>query len=325
MKRIYLFVITICLPVLVFCQNLKPTIMVVPADIYMNNHGWLDDQGNPDYDKAFKNDNKIRLAVSKLSEFMGKEGFPLVNLEAQLKGLQNEQIRNEYDKGRDGSDIELSVLDQIFMSTQPDIRLDLDYSLDGGGMKKKLLYNLQAINTYTFKNIATASGTGPGTSSNDIATLLQVAIKDNMDNFNSQLTTHFHDLVKNGREIKIQIKLTSGATDEDIYLYSEYDYEEYNMDDELIEIIAEWFYLNAQSPEGQEGKGMFNQVGGSDVQQRYENVRMPTVDSRGRSQDAYKFINGLKKILKKDPFNFNCSISRVGLGEAWLKIEGLRD
>ena len=325
MKRIYLFVITICLPVLVYSQNLKPTIMVVPADIYMGNHGFLDSEGQPDYEKAFKEDNKMRLAVSKLSEMMGKNGFPLVNLESQIKGLKNEDIRNQYDNEGDGGDIELSMLDQIFMSTQPDIRLDLDFELEGGGMKKKLLYNLQALDTYTFKSVSSVSGTGPGTSSNDITTLLQVAIKDNMDNFNSQLTTHFHDMNAKGREIKIQVKVTSGALDEDIDMEAEFDYEEYDMDDELQYIIEEWFYLNAKSPEGQEGKGMFNIASSSSVQMKFENVRMSTVDSRGRSQDAYKFISGLKKILKKEPFNLNCSISRVGLGEAWLKIEGIRN
>jgi hypothetical protein len=126
--------------------------------------------------------------------------------------------------------------------------------------------------------------------------------------------------------MKIQIKLTEGAIDEDIDLYSEYDYEAYDMDDELQAIIIEWFYLNAKSPEGQEGNGMFNDVSsGGSKQMKFENVRVPTVDSRGRSQDANKFISGLKKILKKDPFNLDTRITKVGLGEAWLIIEGPRD
>ena len=294
----------------IFGQNMKPRIMVIPADIYMTKNNWVDKNGNPDYAKAFKNDNNIRLAVSKLSESMGKRGFPLVSLEMQLKGLQNESILNENYEGRGGDQIQLTVLDEIFQSTQPDIVMDIDYTLQSGGMVKKLLYNLQAFDTYTYKPLSSVSGTGPGTGSNDIPTLLQIAIKDNMDNFCAQLTDHFHKTMEIGREIKIQIKVNS----DDVYLDDEYVYDPYEMDDELNMIIEHWFYENAKG-------GMYKVVGGDLAKtMKIEEIRIPIVDDKGRAIDAYKFINGLKKMLRKEPFNITGKTIRVkgGLGEAWL-------
>lgn len=308
--KVKIIILFVFLTTQIFGQNMKPRIMVIPADIYMTKNNWVDKNGNPDYAKAFKNDNNIRLAVSKLSESMGKRGFPLVSLEMQLKGLQNESILNENYEGRGGDQIQLTVLDEIFQSTQPDIVMDIDYTLQSGGMVKKLLYNLQAFDTYTYKPLSSVSGTGPGTGSNDIPALLQIAIKDNMDNFCAQLTDHFHKTMEIGREIKIQIKVNS----DDVYLDDEYVYDPYEMDDELNMIIEQWFYENAKG-------GMYKVVGGDLAKtMKIEEIRIPIVDDKGRAIDAYKFINGLKKMLRKEPFNITGKTIRVkgGLGEAWL-------
>tara|TARA_B100000768_G_scaffold140251_1_gene131708 strand:- start:535 stop:1476 length:942 start_codon:yes stop_codon:yes gene_type:complete len=307
MKKINFILILLFIPAIIFGQNMKPTIMVIPSDIYMTKKGWVDEKGNNDFQKAFKNDVELRLAVAQLGEFMGKQGFPLVNLEAQLKGLQNEQIRNENYESRDGETIQLTILDEIFASTQPDIVMDLDFQVSGG-MKKTLLYNLQGLDSYTFKLISSSSGTGPGSATGDIATLLQVAIKDNMDNFCLQLTDHFHSVMEKGREIKIQIKVNS----DDIYFDDDYFYPAFDdMDDELSIIIEEWFYRNAKN-------GMFKVTSLSDKRMKVDEIRVPVVDDRGRAITAMSFVRKLKKILKREPFNIPCDDQLIGLGEAWL-------
>ena len=306
MKKLNILLLTLCLPVLIFCQNMKPSIMVIPADIYMTKKGWVDKHGEPDYHKAFKNDNNIRLAIAQLGEFMNKREFLLVNLEQQLKALKNESIRNENYEGRDGDQIQLNLLDEIFQSTQPDIVMDLDFSMSGG-MKKTLEYTLQGLDSYTYKLISSTSGTGPGSATNDISALLQVAIKDNMDNFCTQLTNHFLHTQKVGREIRIQIKVNS----DDVYLDDEYVYDPYDMDDELTYIIEEWFYRNAK-------KGMYKTKSTSSKVMKIGEIRIPTTDDRGRALDANRFITPLRKMLKKPPFNITCKVEPVGLAEAWL-------
>ena len=307
MKKIKFFIISIFFPFLINGQNMKPKIMVIPSDVYMTTKGWVDENGNNDFQKAFKNDVDLRLAISQLGELMGKRGFPLVNLENQLKGLQNEQIRNDNYESRDGETIQLNILDEIFASTQPDIVMDLDFQINGG-MKKTLLYNLQALDSYTFKLISASSGSGPGSATGDVAALLQIAIKDNMDNFCLQLTDHFHNTMEKGREIKIQIKVNN----DDIYLDDDYTYAVFDdMEDELSIIIEEWFYRNAKN-------GMYKVTSLSDKQMKIEEIRIPVLDERGRAITAMSFMRKLKKILKREPFNIDCDDQLIGLGEAWL-------
>ena len=276
----------------------------------MTQKGWVDKNGEPDYKKGFRNDNNLRLAIAKIGEIMNNRDFPLVDLEQQMKSLTIETIMNENYEGRDGDQIQLTLLDEILQSTQPDIVLDLDFTLTEG-RKKTLLYTLRGLDSYTNKPIATSSGTGPGTVNNDITTLVQIAVKDNMDNFCVQLTNHFVKTMEIGREIVIQIKVNS----DDVYLDDEYVYDPYDMDDELSYIIQEWFYKNSKN-------GIYRVTSTSSKVMKIEQIRIPILDERGRAVTAESFISPLRKMLKKEPFNIPAKAKPVkgGLGEAWLII-----
>ena len=310
MKKIYLILTILTIPTIIFCQNMKPTIMVIPSDIYMTQKGWVDKNGEPDYKKGFRNDNNLRLAIAKIGEIMKNRDFPLVDLEQQMKSLTIETIMNENYEGRDGDQIQLTLLDEILQSTQPDIVLDLDFTLTEG-RKKTLLYTLRGLDSYTNKLIASSSGTGPGTVNNDITTLVQIAVKDNMDNFCVQLTNHFVKTMEIGREIVIQIKVNS----DDVYLDDEYVYDPYDMDDELSYIIEEWFYKNSKN-------GIYRVTSTSSKVMKIEQIRIPILDERGRAVTAKSFISPLRKMLKKEPFNIPAKAKPVkgGLGEAWLIV-----
>ena len=276
----------------------------------MTQKGWVDKNGEPDYKKGFRNDNNLRLAIAKIGEIMKNRDFPLVDLEQQMKSLTIETIMNENYEGRDGDQIQLTLLDEILQSTQPDIVLDLDFTLTEG-RKKTLLYTLRGLDSYTNKLIASSSGTGPGTVNNDITTLVQIAVKDNMDNFCVQLTNHFVKTKEIGREIVIQIKVNS----DDVYLDDEYVYDPYDMDDELSYIIEEWFYKNSKN-------GIYRVTSTSSKVMKIEQIRIPILDERGRAVTAKSFISPLRKMLKKEPFNIPAKAKPVkgGLGEAWLIV-----
>ena len=83
------------------------------------------------------------------------------------------------------------------------------------------------------------------------------------------------------------------------------------MDDELSYIILEWFYRNAV-------KGMHKEKGTSSKVMKIGEIRIPITDDRGRAVDANRFITPLRKMLKKPPFNIQCKVEPIGLGEAWL-------
>ena len=76
-----------------FGQAKKPSIMIVPSDIYCINNGFSSNiQGieYPDYRKALQNDSDLRLVIAKLSQMMLERGFTPKDLEQNLKALENE-------------------------------------------------------------------------------------------------------------------------------------------------------------------------------------------------------------------------------------------
>ena len=56
---------------------------------------------------------------------------------------------------------------------------------------------------------------------------------------------------------------------------------------------------------------------------KIEQVRIPMYYERKGKQtamDTRRFLNGLRKILKDEPFNTDSKVYMRGLGEAWLII-----
>lgn len=86
MKKILLFALfTVTLGVATMMgQAKKPTIMVVPSDVWCNKMGYVqeyDELGTKkiiaDYKTALQNDMDLKLVISKINELMADRGFPL--------------------------------------------------------------------------------------------------------------------------------------------------------------------------------------------------------------------------------------------------------
>ena len=99
MKKTFLLIALVFATLTIFAQAKKPTIMVVPSDLWCNQNGYtqtFDNQGTPkivpNYEAALLNDAELLLAISKINEMMTERGFPLKNLESALKTLQNQYI-----------------------------------------------------------------------------------------------------------------------------------------------------------------------------------------------------------------------------------------
>lgn len=97
MKKLFLYLVFSLLVVAGFSQAKKPTIMVVPSDVWCNQHGFVTEYDNmgtkttvPDYKKALQTDPDLLLAISKIGEMMTERGFPLKDLGSSLKALDTE-------------------------------------------------------------------------------------------------------------------------------------------------------------------------------------------------------------------------------------------
>jgi hypothetical protein len=319
MKKIILSIAAISLSLAALAQAKKPTIMVVPSDVYCISNSYSQqfvangvEQTLPDYKKMMQNDRNMRLAITKLAAIMADRGFPLKDLEQELKNLEQEAAEVAALQGKEGGEIVESPIDKLKRTAKADIILDLDFNIQKRGPQNYVTFNLRGLDAYTAKQIAGAAGAGSPSTSAAPELLLEEAVISYIDEFNGRLQTFFDDMFKNGREVKLQLKRFGSAA---------FDFEEefdYNGETMMFgDIIDAWLEKNCV-------QGRFNRVDGSSNMIKYEQVRIPMFkeSSSGRQTaiDARIFANDLRSLLRKPPFSVDCKVYQRGLGEAWVVV-----
>lgn len=311
MKKILLLgCMFLCGMAAVFGQAKKPRLMVVPSDIYCQRNGFISD-GVPDYRKAFATDPNLRLVISELSTIMAKRDYPLESLEQALKNMGQRELERSLTANKDNEGVAESDLDKVKRLAGPDIILDLDFTIQKSGPRKYISFNLQGIDAYTGLVIAAASGDGAPSTSSSPGTLLEEAVLNYMDNFNTALIAHFGDLFENGRSTYVEIQVWN---DSEVNLDSSFDFMDETVS--LGDVIEYWMSENCVN-------GRFSRLSGSENQITYSQVRIPLykkVLGKERPIDVRGFIGGLNTFLSRDPFNLDCKIIEKGLGEVRLVI-----
>ncbi len=312
MKKFFLLFTFIFISLgLVVGQAKKPTLMVVPSDNFckqndfmlkFNNEGSVEEL--PDYKKALQGSSDLILVIAKVSQLMADRGFPCKLLEQELKKLSQESAEDAMLTSKSGSSVAESPIDKLYKSAKADIILQVTWSVNVTGPKRSVTFILQGIDSYTGKQIASASGTGAPSFSAELPVLIEEAVLAHIDNFNNQLQAHFDDMFANGREIIVRIKKFDSWPDD---FETEYDGKE------LGQIIEEWFQNNTV-------KGRFNTTDATANFMLFEQVRMPLYDANGRAIDARAFLRGLQNYLKNPPYNLTSKLMTKGLGQATLVI-----
>lgn len=311
MKKLILGFFIIANSINAFSQAKKPTLMVVPSDVWCNQNGYmidLDNQGTklriPDYKSALQGNPDLLLVIGKINELMADRGFPLKNLESAIKTLQVSAGEDELLMSSSGAEINQSPIDKIKQVANADIILQITWVVNQMGPKKSVTFNLQGIDAYTDKQIAGASGTGQQSFTAELPVLLEEAVISHLDNFNFQLQNHFDDMFANGREIILRI-LTWNTWD---YNLESTDFG----DDELSYLIEDWVEKNSV-------KGRFNTSLSTENMMVFEQVRIPLFDESGRAIDARRWAGYLRKYLK-DSFQIDAKLMMRGLGQAQLVL-----
>ena len=301
-----------------FGQAKKPIIMVIPNDAYCLRQGYVttytDANGKEvsvaDYDKAFLNDEELRLAISELSNIMAQREFPLKDLEATLKKIKNEEIEASLFEGSAGGSIVESPLDKIKRTAKADIIMDLDFSIKKSGPRKYISFNLRGLDAYTSKVITAVSGDGRPSSSATIGLLIEEAVLNYMDSFNASLQNHFNDMFENGREVAISIKMTNNCP---ISLSDDVTFLDETV--QLSDVLDYWMDENCIG-------GRFSRVNGGDNFIDYEQVRIPlfkTVLGKERAIDTRGFAQDLGRFLSNN-FQIPYKIYERGLGNVWVVL-----
>ena len=314
MKKTLLFLTISIFTITSFAQKAKkPTIMVVPSDVWCNQNNFtqtFNNQGSevlvPDYKKALQNDPTLLQVISQLNGMMAEKGFPLKNLESELKSLEAESAEDAMrSSSKTGGELQTSPIDQLKMVAKADIWMQISYNVNGYGMQS-IQFNLQGLDAYTNKQVATAVGNGePSTGS--VPELMQEAVNAHLDNFCSSLMDHFDDMFANGREVIMRIKVWDDWG-EDL------ETEDYG-DDELGILIEDWVSDNTVN-------GVYNLTTATENMMLFEQCRIPLFYIRKEKERAYdvrRFGSDLMKYLSKE-LEVESKRESDGLGKVTLFI-----
>ena len=312
MKQIAIGFLLLLSTVEVFAQPKKPTLMILPSDNWCEQRYFMtefDNQGTkqkvPNYKQAFQEDTEIGQVISKIGGLMIDRGFPLKDVEQELKAIESRTAEsNMTSSTTSGSSISESPLDKLKNKTKADILIQIWWKVNKTEQGKSVSFILEAFDAYTSKRIASSTGNGTPNTTDIIPVLLQNAILANIDPFAAQLQSHFDDMFNNGREILLTVKKWESW---DKNLETEIN------GDEIKNHIYDWVEKNAV-------KGRFNESSSTENRIDYEQVRIPLFDERNRALDARQFAINLQKYLKAAPFNFEVKLMTRGLGEAILVL-----
>jgi len=311
MKRIATLFFGIVMPILAFSQAKKPTLMVVPSDLYCTQHGYMQSFNNqgmtenvPDYKRALQNDPQLLTGITVIGQMMADRGFPLKLMEQELKSLNEESAEDALLTSKSGADIAESPVDRLKKKSKSDIILQVTWLVNRAGPKYSLTFNLLGIDAYTNKQIAACQGTGDPTFSAELPVLIEESIANHLETFTTQLQNHFDDMFENGREITLRVKKWD---DSEWDLESEFD------GTELSDIIEDWISANTV-------KGRFNTTDATENFMYFEQVRIPLFDQNKRAMDARRWTRGLINKLKT--LGVPAKLMMKGLGQATIVIGG---
>lgn len=301
------------LPALASGQAKKPTIMVIPADVWCTANGYMmefENQGVitriPDYHRAVQEDMNLVNTITKVGELMAERGLPLKDLASSIRSIEQSTAENEMTTSRTtGASLSETPLDKLLTRAKADILVELSWKVNTLGPKNSVTYTLRGIDTYTNKQVAAAQGTGAISFSAEIPILIEEAVLEHMDNFIAQLQAHFDDLLTNGREVTLEVRMFdngSGATLEDEFGGME-----------LTEVIDNWVAQNSV-------EHRYNLSDATEDMMVFEQVRIPLYRTNGMPMDTRNFANELRKYLKDTPYNLTSKVLTKGLGKAIVMI-----
>ena len=310
-RKYFISLLMLIITSLGFSQAKKPTIMIVPSDVWCTNNGYMmeyENQGTkvkiPDYKRAFQENAELLLVTAKLSELMAEREFPLESMEGALKTLASESAEDALLTSKTGAGISESPIDKLKKTAKADIWMQVTWTINQIGPKKSITFILQGLDAYTNKQVAGASGTGNELIGATLPVMLQTAVLSHLDNFNVQLMAFKEDMFINGREIIIRIKKFE-SWDGD--LEKEYDGKELNT------IIEEWLTKNTV-------QGRFSTVESTENMMLFKQVRIPMYNEAGTAIDARGFCKELQNYLKKPPFAITNKLMMKGLGESSIVL-----
>lgn len=290
-------------------KQAKPTIMVFPSDNLLKKHGALKkeiangaDLYIRDYNAYLVQDKNSKAAISIIQKAFIEAGYPLNDLDKNLKQLNDRSIRDDADG------VKKDAKTMLLESVQPDIILELDYSYDmdmnSRNFDREVSYTLTAIDAYT--NKVFSSNVFSGGKGKDFQNAFEDAIDKRVGSLMSEIDNYFGDIVTNGREITVQFNIDKNASIKfsDTYTSSGESYSEW------IQDYMDYYTIN----------GTYKLERNSDYQLYFVNVRIPTQNENGTQLNALGWARQCVKEMR-DKLKVSCSNRAQGLSEVVITIK----
>ena len=132
-KHFFLSILLFAFVATSFGQAKKPTLMILPSDNWCEQRYFMtefDNQGTkqkvPNYKQAFQEDTEIGQVISKIGELMISRGFPLKDVEQEIKAIDARGAEESMTTSTTtGSTIAESPLDKLKNKAKADIILQI--------------------------------------------------------------------------------------------------------------------------------------------------------------------------------------------------------
>ena len=249
------------------------TIMVFPNEELMRERGYgeiKNEYFQPDYNIAFMKDRELVNVISNVQDMLANHAIPNEDMQSQLEYFELEHaMEKEYELL--GNSLEVNLYEEILRKPDPDIRIDLYYSVNNTKFGKKIFFELEASNNNRYVPIASCKDSVENTSE-PTEQVLNRFIDNNAYNFCKQMKDYCQDLKNNGREIVVEFRKQNGL---DLNL----------MRGEVGETKRpyNWFLRDLIREHSLKNSGKLGIQTKSRCQ--YENIRIPYVDEDGQIVD----------------------------------------
>ena len=290
-------------------KQAKPTIMVIPSDNLLKKHGALTKENANgadlyirDYNSYLIKDEKSKIAISIIQKAFIDAGYPLNDLDKNLKQLNDYSIRDDADG------VKKDTKTMLLESVQPDIILELDYSYDmdmnSRNFDREVSYTLTAVDAYT--NKVFSSNVFSGGKGENFQTAFENAIDEKAGSLMSEIDNYFEDIIGNGREITVQFNIDQNSSIKfsDAYKSTGESYSEW------IQDYMDYYTIN----------GTYKLERNSDYQLYFVNVRIPTQNENGTQLNALGWARQCVKEIR-EKLNVSCTNRAQGISEVVITIK----
>lgn len=269
-----------------------PTIIVFPDDVWMNDHGYMDKFNNDGeteylgrYSEAFAENREVAKAIDGVQKALADYGFDFEDLQTLLKGMKDERAR-EMAYAADGDAMEKSAMDELMQQALPDIRIDVDYSVEPFGFRKNISFSVKAVDAYCYNQIALIEGNITDTS-DPVDLALRKIVRAKGNEFCEQIKDYFLDLRENGRQITVVFRVADGSGID--FLRDEIGEDE----DTYNDFLHKWIRKHAVNRAAKKGRQTRKMC-------EFKNVRIPFFNDEGEPNEPEQWANGIRKAFRTE-------------------------